>query len=404
MKKIIALLLVLTLSFGTTACATNTAPGSDEKGTTASADSKAASDANITAVSETSADTAAWKIGIMTSSVSQGEELFRTAQRLLEQYPDNLIVKTFPDNFTTEQETTISTALSIVSDPDVKVMIFCQGLIGTAAACQKIHEIRPDVVILCGSFNESTATLSEFCDIFYREDMPAMGRQIVEVAADAECKTIVHYSFPRHLANAPMAQRLQIIKDEAAKAGIEVVEIATPDPTSDAGTSGTQQFVLEDVPRQIEKYGPNTMFFGTNTAQLEPMIKGCVDGKAYYYPSVQSVFTGYTGALGLSIPEEHKFDKDFYVEQIKEKLAEAGCTGHMGAWVVPFEAFELEGAFLYAKAYCEGKTNGERFNLKVFKDCLSQAAGGEEVYFSNITDGDITYDNGLFVSLPYEIF
>ena len=410
MRKIVAMFLsvsmILGSSIGLTACSTSSESTTAETASAAS-DTSDANAAEVTGAEEGATEAAVsadWKIGVMTSSVSQGEELFRTAQRLLEEYPDNLIVKTFPDNFTTEQETTISTALSIVSDPDVKVMIFCQGLIGTAAACQKIHEIRPDVVIICGSFNESTATLAEFCDVFYREDMPAMGRQIVEIADEAGCETIVHYSFPRHLANAPMAQRLQIIKDESAKVGIEVVEISTPDPTSDAGTSGTQQFVLEDVPRQIETYGANTMFFGTNTAQLEPMIKGCVDGKAYYYPSVQSVFTGYTGALGLSIPEEHKFDKDYYVEQIKEKLAEADCTGHMGAWVVPFEAFELEGAFLYAKAYCEGKTNGERFDMDIFKECLSEAAGGEEVYFSNITEGDVTYDNGLFISLPYEVF
>jgi hypothetical protein len=381
MKRVMVLSLVLMFVFGLAAWGT----GKSESATP-------------------SRQSANWKIGVMTSSVSQGEELFRTAERLIAKYPNNLIVKTFPDNFTTEQETTISTALSIVSDPNVKVMIFCQGLIGTLAACQKIKEIRPEVVILCGSFNESVASLTKYTDVFYREDMPAMGKQIVEIARNTGCTTIVHYSFPRHLANAPMAQRLRIIKDEAPKVGIQVVELMTPDPTSDAGVSGTQQFVLADVPRQIQKYGPKTMFFGTNTAQLEPMIKAVVAGKAYYYPSVQSVFTGYTGALGLSIPPERKFDVKYYVEQVKQKLAAAGCTGHMGAWVVPFEMFELEGGFLYAKAYCEGKTGGKRFDIEVFKASLSEAAGGKPVFFTNVVDAGVTYDNGLFVSLPYETF
>lgn len=396
LRSVLALLMALMLLVSAVGCGSSSS--SSEKSTT-STNETVSNETTTEEVEET------WKIGIMTSSVSQGEEQWRAAERIIEQYgSDRVILQAFPDNFTTEQETTISTALSIVSDPDVKVMIFGKSLIGTTAACQKIREVRPDVVIIAGSFNEAAASMSEYCDVFYREDMPAMGKQIVEIAKQAGCGTIVHYSFPRHLANANMAQRLQIIKDLSAKAGIKVVEVSTPDPSSDAGTAGTQQFVLEDVPREIEKYGSNTMFFGTNTAQLEPMIKACAQGKAYYYPSVQSVFTGYTGALGLSIPNDHKFDAEYYVEEIKKKLAEAGCEGHMGAWVVPFEAFELDGAMNYAVKYCKGETNGVKFDPEIFKKALSEAANGKEPTFSNVTEGETTYDNGLFIALPYEVF
>lgn len=42
------------------------------------------------------------------------------AEMLQEQHPDTVVLATFPDKFATEQETTISTALSLASDPDVK--------------------------------------------------------------------------------------------------------------------------------------------------------------------------------------------------------------------------------------------------------------------------------------------
>ncbi len=388
MKRVLALLLSVVMLYSLTACQNNT-------NSSGNSDSTASGETNDTA----------WKIGIMTSSVSQGEESFRCAERIVSTYgEDHVVVKLFPDNFTTEQETTISNALSLAADPDMKVIIFCQGLIGTAAACQRVRESRPDIVILVGSYNEAVETLTDCCDIFYREDMDAMGEQMVEQAIATGCETIVHYSFPRHLANAPMAQRLEVIKQLASEAGIEVVEVTTPDPTSDAGTAGTQQFVLEDVPRQIEKYGANTMFFGTNTAQLEPMVKACVEGKAYYYPSVLSVFTAFPGALGLSIPEDHQWDVDYYVSEIKDKLAEAGCEGHMGCWLVPVETFWMESAALYAVKYCQGETNGEKMDFDLFFECMKEAAGGGEISYRNVVEGDTTYDNGFFIAQAYEVF
>lgn len=401
MKKFVALMLTIVMMFGLVACSNSPATTPEVSSETSSeSQSEKAPEKAPEAVSEEEP----WKIGIMTSSVSQGEESFRCAEKIVAEYgEEHVVVKLFPDNFTTEQETTISNAMSLASDPDMKVIIFCQGLIGTAAACQKIKEARPDIVIIIGSYNEAVETLTECCDIFYREDMNAMGEQLVARAIETGCDTIVHYSFPRHLANAPMAQRLELMKELAKEAGIEVVEIATPDPSSD-GAASTQQFVLEDVPRQIERYGANTMFFGTNTAQLEPMIKACVEGKAYYYPSVESVFTAYPAALGLSVPAESQWDVDYYVNAIKEKLVEAECEGHMGCWLVPVESFWMNSAALYAVKYCQGETNGVKMDYDLFFKCMTEAAGGKEISYRNITEGDVTYENGFFIAESYEIF
>ena len=44
-------------------------------------------------------EAANWKIAIMTGTTSQGEEEFRAAEALKEQYPDNVITDTYPDQF-----------------------------------------------------------------------------------------------------------------------------------------------------------------------------------------------------------------------------------------------------------------------------------------------------------------
>lgn len=358
----------------------------------------------ITAAAAETEAAANYKIGIMTTTVSQSEESYRAAEILQSKNPDKVVLATFPDKFATEQETTISTALSLASDPDIKAIIFSQAVQGTAAACQKIREVRPDILLIAAGYQDDSATTSANCDIFYHSNVPKMGFQMVDELSDMGAKTFVHYSFPRHLAWQPTADRLQNMKDRCAELGLTLVETTTPDPMSDAGVSGTQQFVIEDVPRSVDQYGVETAFFGTNTAQQEPMIKCVVDTKSYFtYPSDPSPFVGFPSALGIEVPDDKLYDTAYMMDAISAKLADAGMSGHMGTWTAPIMTLFMTGSYAYAEAFCEGKTNGEKLNADVFKQALSDAAGGE-VDVENIKDGGTTYDNGFYVMCSYSRF
>lgn len=65
-----------------------------------------------------------------------------------EKYGDRIIHQTFPDKASSEQETTISIALSMAADPDVKAIICNTAMEGTAAAMEKVREKRPDILLL----------------------------------------------------------------------------------------------------------------------------------------------------------------------------------------------------------------------------------------------------------------
>lgn len=358
----------------------------------------------ITAAAAETEAAANYKIGIMTTTVSQSEESYRAAEILQSKNPDKVVLATFPDKFATEQETTISTALSLASDPDIKAIIFSQAAQGTAAACQKIREVRPDILLIAAGYQDDSATTSANCDIFYHSNVPKMGFQMVDELSDMGAKTFVHYSFPRHLAWQPTADRLQNMKDRCAELGLTLVETTTPDPMSDAGVSGTQQFVIEDVPRSVDQYGVETAFFGTNTAQQEPMIKCVVDTKSYFtMPSDPSPFVGFPSALGIEVPDDKLYDTAYMMDAISAKLADAGMSGHMGTWTAPIMTLFMTGSYAYAEAFCEGETNGEKLNADVFKQALSDAAGGE-VDVENIKDGGTTYDNGFYIMCSYSRF
>ena len=396
-KRFLALVLSVTMAASLCACGggSTTTTTAAAAGTTAAGESK---------TEETTAEAADYKIGIMTTTVSQSEESYRAAEKLEKEHPGKIVLATFPDKFATEQETTISTALSLASDPDIKAIIFSQAVQGTAAACQKIREVRPDILLIAAGYQDDAATSAANCDIFYHANVPKMGTQMVDELSDMGAKTFVPYSSPRHLACQPTANRLQNMKDRCAELGLTLVETTTPDPMSDAGTSGTQQFVLEDVPRSVDKYGVETAFFGTNTAQQEPMIKSVVDTKSYFtYPSDPSPFVGFPSALGIEVPDDKLYDTEYMMNAIKEKLAEADMTGHMGTWTAPVMTLFMTGSYAYAEAFCEGKTDGEKLDTEIFKETLSEAAGAD-VDVENITDGGTTYDNGFFIMCSYERF
>ena len=139
-KRFLALVLSVTMAASLCACGggSTTTTTAAAAGTTAAGESKA---------EETTAEAADYKIGIMTTTVSQSEESYRAAEKLEKEHPGKIVLATFPDKFATEQETTISTALSLASDPDIKAIIFSQAVQGTAAACQKIREVRPDILL-----------------------------------------------------------------------------------------------------------------------------------------------------------------------------------------------------------------------------------------------------------------
>ncbi|NLY67521.1 MAG: DUF3798 domain-containing protein, partial [Tissierellia bacterium] len=115
-KKILALLLVVILSLSLTAC------GQDSQKTA------------------TETIDLGFKIGIVTGTVSQGEEEFRAAENAIAKYGDSIKHVTYPDKFSQEQETTIAQITSLASDPEVKAIIICQAVPGTSAAIDKIKE------------------------------------------------------------------------------------------------------------------------------------------------------------------------------------------------------------------------------------------------------------------------
>ncbi|HET9325430.1 MAG TPA: DUF3798 domain-containing protein [Candidatus Eisenbacteria bacterium] len=277
-----------------------------------------------------------FKLGVMTGTVSQNEEEFQAAQQLARKYGARLKHVTYPDNFMNEQETVIAQLVGLASDPEVKVIVVGQAIPGSIAAARKIREQRPDILIGFVEPHEDPAMVNETVDIAVQPDQIERGRTIIAEAASMGAKNFVHYSFPRHMSQELLARRRDIMKEAAAEKGMKFYFVTAPDPMAEGGIPASQQFVLEDVPREVKKHGPQTAFFSTNCSMQDPLIRSVLSSGGYVPEQCcPSPTHGYPTALGIAVPRDKAGDIAFINAENKRVIAEHKMTGHFGTWIAP---------------------------------------------------------------------
>lgn len=405
-KKLISLFLVLLLALAVVGCGNSSTPPAEEPKTEAEApadDPKTDAEEPGEEAGEEAGD---YKIGIVTGTVSQGEEEFEAARNMVAKYGDMVKHVTYPDDFTKETETTIAQIKGLAADPDMKAIVICQAVPGTVAAIDAVKETREDIIFIAGAPHEDVDTVAERADIYLDVNQYERGNSIMQQAYDMGAKTFVHYSFPRHMQMQLLAARRDIMKAKAEELGIDFVEVDAPDPTSDAGVTGAQQFIIEDVPRQVEKYGVDTAFFSTNCSMQEPLIKGAVETKAIYPEQCcPSPYHAYPGALGIEIPEDKAGDDEYLSAEIAKAIEEKGVSGRFATWVGSANANMIYTGVNYAIEYVEGKI--DRVDPAAAERILKETVGVEQEKikvepYTN-ANGDVL-ENVLFFVLGSQVF
>ena len=386
MKKLLSILLILAMVIGMVGCSQ---PAPADTGSEAPAETAATDEAP------------SFKIGIMTGTVSQNEEEYRAAENVQAKYgKDRVILMTSPDKFMDEQETTIANLVSMASDPEVKALIVCQAVPGTSAAIEKVKELRTDLLIIAGTPGEDPKMIADKADIVLAMDELTMGRTIPEQAKKQGAEVFVHYSFPRHMSYALLSARRDLFKETCEEIGLQFVDATAPDPTGDAGVSGAQQFILEDVPRMVEKYGKDTAFFSTNCSMQVPLISASLNAGAIYpQPCCPSPYHGFPSALGISIPADKKGDVAYAVEQIQNEITAKGGEGRFSTWPVPVAMMFIEASADYAMAWGNGEFE-EKLNKAELQKHFDDFAG-VEVTLNELDEGGEHYDNFLMTMMDF---
>ena len=376
-NKVLCMILALVLVLGLAAC------GSSSSGS----DSGSAAD---------------FKIGIITGTVSQGEEEYQAAQKMKEKYGDMIVTATYPDNFSTETEQTIATVTNMAADPDVKAIVFVQAVPGATAAINKVKETRDDVLFITGVCAEDPAVIAAAADICMLVDEIAMGTTVVDQAASMGAKTFVHISFERHLGYATISARQAGFKARCAELGIEYVEATAPDPTGDAGVTGAQAWVTENIKVYVDEYGKDTAFFCTNCSMQTPLIQQVAElGAIFPQQCCPSPYHAYPSAFNIST-EGHEGDVPYMLEQIKAKVAEYGNTGRMSTWEVPINMMMIEAGVEYAIKWCKGEIT-DRCDEEALLAEMKKISG-EETKISHYSDANGELDNFFMILCPFYTF
>ena len=406
MKKVIALLLAMIMVLSLIGCRGAQAPTDDNAGNTteeSTVDEGTSEDADGEETADAGDD---WKVGIVTGTVSQGEEEFQAAQNMLKKFgPEHIVTATYPDKFSDEVETTISTVVGLAEE-GAQAIIFVQAVPGAIAAIEITKELYPEVIFICGVAAEPPREIAEAADVVMLVDEIGMGTSVIEQAAKQGAKTFIHYSFPRHLGYETIAARTALFKETCAAKGIEYVEATAPDPTGDAGVSGAQQFILEDVPRKIDEYGTDTAFFSTNCAMQEPLIKTVLQLKGIYpQQCCPSPYHGYPAALNIET-QGHEGDVQYMLDAITAKVAEGGNSGRMSTWGLPVNMLMVEAGVDYAIKYCQGETDGS-FDDAAMRAAIDNITGNEYNTKANVslyTDADGEVENFYMILCEYYDF
>jgi hypothetical protein len=284
---------------------------------------------------------APFHIGIVTGTVSQSEDDLRGAERLIQEYGDVTaggMIKhiTYPDNFMAEMETTISQIAGLADDPLMKAIIVNQAIPGTTEGFRRVREKRPDILLLAGEPHEDPIVIESAADLAINSDFVARGYLIIWSAKKMGAKTFVHISFPRHMSYETLSRRRAIMEAACKDLGLRYVFETAPDPTSDIGIAGAQQFILEKVPAWVEKYGKDTAFFCTNDAHTEPLLKQLLTyGGMFVEADLPSPLMGYPGALGIDLSSaEGDFPK--IMSTVEAEIVKKGGAGRFGTWAFSY--------------------------------------------------------------------
>ena len=382
-KRLLSLLLAAAMVFSLAAC--SSAPAADD-----SADD----------TTKTEAD---YKIGIVTGTVSQGEEEYQMAQDLKEKYGDMIVTATYPDNFDKETEQTIQVVTTMAADPKVKVIVFVQAVPGATAAINKVKETRDDILFIAGVCAETPSVIAEAADICMLVDEISMGTTIIEHAEAMGAKSFVHISFERHLGYDTIAARQALFKETCKEKGIEYVEATAPDPTGDAGVTGAQAWVTENIKTYVDQYGKDTAFFCTNCSMQVPLIQQVAElGAIFPQQCCPSPYHAYPSAFNIST-EGHEGDVQYMLDEITKKVEEYGNTGRMSTWEVPINMMMIEAGVEYGIKWCEGKITDRCDEAALLAEM--KAIAGDETTVTHYDAGkDTELDNFFMILCPFYNF
>lgn len=300
-------------------------------------------------------------IGIVTGTISQAEDEFRGAEKLIEEYGS--VVEggmiqhvTYPDNFMREIETTITRIVTLADDPKMKAIVVNQAIPGTSEAFRKVRKKNPNILLIAGETHEDPLLIHKVADLVTHYDYLYRGYLIIHTAKELGCDKFVHIACPKSIADETHLTRKDIMEQACKDLDLQFVFETAPDLDSDKGSEGIRQYIHKKIPALVGKYGRNTAFSCTDNTYIVPLLKELLEHGGYFIEAdLPSLLKGYPEALDLgSLGNDSDVRKILKI--IEDTVIARGGSGRFGTWVYSYGNAVTAGLVEHAKRVIEDKS------------------------------------------------
>ncbi len=297
----------------------------------------------------------AGKVALLIGSQESDSETFSKAVEYSKKYGNDVMIIGYDPYAYGQNDTIEKVSVSIADDPEVKAMIFSNGVDGTEDAVKQVREKRTDMFIMVCNPVEGIDAVSKYADVVISLDFTEFGKELVDASKGMGAENFVFYSFERHL-KYPAIRQLRTAVETACAEKEMTFKFATSvdayERSRDIDTA--KLYIREDATRKENKFGKETVLFTTdNLVQnvvAEETVKHGFMMVSSFLPSPVAI----AEAFGISLLEKPT-DSAYVMENLRTAVSEKGMSGRIATWGCSVPVLMLEACFNYALDVVEDK-------------------------------------------------
>jgi DNA-binding LacI/PurR family transcriptional regulator len=309
-------------------------------------------------------------IGLVTSSGALGEDELLAVRQMESLYGlagqgGRIRHAVFPENYLEDLETAVSRITDLAADPLMRVIIVNEAVPGTAEAFRLIRSKRPEIFLLAAESHEDFQLISETADLAVSSDFMARAYLIPRTVQKLGAETFVHISFPRHMISEAGSRKRAAMEEACQELGLKFVYENSPDPLAAEGLQGARDFISENVPKWLEKYGPKTAFYTTSPAQTAPLISRIVELGGYFAEADDSSpLLGYPEALAQDVGSLGG-DWTAVLDRLEKTAVRLGAGGRLGTWTASMSFSHTAGLVEFGRMLAAGQVQKDDYQALI---------------------------------------
>ena len=316
------------------------------------------------------------RIVIITNLLIHGECEYLSAEALVNRFGhEQVIHKTWPDGIPNAETIINDTLRGISEDPEVGAVILAESMHsnwGNTYVADALWHLRDDIFVVFIPAIHSTIPdhVAARTDLIIQTDMQRLGELFVMQAISMGADTIAHYSSPLHRAVPAFALRRDAMKAAAQREGVSFVDLECPSSLGAMTLDILERFfayMTQDLPRQVERLGVNTAFFGTDCVFQPQIISQTIaTGAIFVSTCCPSPFHGYPEGIEIEYriptgqydefgsPIIRRLELSELFKAMDEAVYAAGMAGRISSPAVSDRDMWITIGFMYAAQWLEG--------------------------------------------------